>query len=459
MNQSLSKTWIFLAFTFSVSLATAGVSTPNISKLTKTNGSVEIRWTNKNGIPRGGFDILIDGKDTGTKHRTKKLITKFKTSGKCFRVEGRYTDKKVYPRSTQKCLANKTSNSSPTPIISKVEKSGGKVNLSWSLSGAVPKGGFDIIIDGKDTGTKHRTKNTSLKLSTSGKCFRIEARFTDKKAYPRSAEKCVKTTVQTPSKKPKKIEVGKITYVAYKKGSKPYHGYAQYIPKNYHTSGKSYPLILFIHGMGERGNGGIESLKSKMTKHGPLKLVKNGQWRPSQDMIIIAPQSSGGWFNTERTNMVLDDALSRLRIDKKRIYYTGLSAGAINGFTYIAQASNRIAAAVLIAGHGNNAFRSHGCKMSKVPLWVFHGQGDTTIGYMGSVGAVDKINNDCRPNPAARITIYDKSVGHDSWTRTYDGSGHNKTLSRLKRHDRPTDRLTPFKKGDNVFEWLLKHRK
>ncbi len=182
-------------------LAAPSESIPSILKLKRVGDSVEIEWSNSDGIPSGGFDIIIDGVDTGTTHRTKSLVQKIETKGKCFKVEARNIDKMLFPRSVEKCVFL-NQNDTSRPEITQVVQFGNKVKLSWKCSDGIPDGGFDILIDGIDTGTQHRNKNLFTEIETKGKCFKIEARYIGEMRFPRSAEKCLATLAPQPSPGP-----------------------------------------------------------------------------------------------------------------------------------------------------------------------------------------------------------------------------------------------------------------
>src|SRR5688572_30198460 len=98
--------------------------------------------------------------------------------------------------------------------------------------------------------------------------------------------------------------------------------YLLYLPKDYSaTSKKSWPLMLFLHGAGERGTN-----LTKVAVHGPPKLVAQG--KRDLPFIIVSPQcSSGERWKTELLSALLDDVVAKHRVDKKRIYVTGLSMG------------------------------------------------------------------------------------------------------------------------------------
>lgn len=208
-------------------------------------------------------------------------------------------------------------------------------------------------------------------------------------------------------------------------------GYYWYAPESYYKDSSTVvPLLIFLHGSGEKGNGTTELNRVKV--HGPPKLIEQERALP---FLVISPQlpsSSGGW-PSGLVKELIDSARGRFRIDTTRIYVTGLSMGGF-GSWYFAAAYPEIPAAIVpIAGAGPNA---SACTMKDVPVWAFHGDADGTVNYSGSTSMVAALNA-CSPAPGVmpKLTIY-PGVGHDSWTRTYDGSA-----------------------GHDIYSWLLNYHR
>lgn len=198
-------------------------------------------------------------------------------------------------------------------------------------------------------------------------------------------------------------------------------GYYAYLPEaHYLNPGDRLPLLVFLHGSGEKGNGTTEL--SRVLVHGPPKLIKNGRDFP---FIVISPQlpsNQGGW-PTGLVDELINRAIADYHVDTTRMYVTGLSLGGFGTWAYAVAKPGRVAAVVPIAGGGSTG---QACTMKNVPAWAFHGDADGTVNVSGSVNMVNAINA-CTPPPgvAAQMTIY-PGVGHDSWSRTYDGAaGHD----------------------------------
>ncbi|MCX8106692.1 MAG: prolyl oligopeptidase family serine peptidase [Ignavibacterium album] len=185
--------------------------------------------------------------------------------------------------------------------------------------------------------------------------------------------------------------------------------YLIYLPKNYETSEERFPLLLFLHGAGERGND-IELVK----RNGPPKLVEEGKEFP---FIIVSPQCPEGtrWnYQTLALTALLDEIESKYRVDKNRIYVTGLSMGGQGTWTLALTQPNRFAAIAPVCGWTDSW---EVCKISRIPTWVFHGAKDIVVPVTESQEMV-KALQDCGAKEV-KLTIYPEA-NHDSWTETYN---------------------------------------
>lgn len=182
--------------------------------------------------------------------------------------------------------------------------------------------------------------------------------------------------------------------------------YLLYLPDDYQKSDKDYPLVLFLHGSGERGND-IEKVKI----HGPARLAAEGKSFP---FILVSPQCPDGqWWNAEDLMSLLQELKKSLRVDEKRIIVTGLSMGGFGTFDLIAKYPQEFAAALPVCGGGEpRAMRVIGT----MPVWVFHGAKDPVVDIKRSQDMVDAIKSF---GGNVQFTIYPEA-GHDSWTETYN---------------------------------------
>ena len=181
--------------------------------------------------------------------------------------------------------------------------------------------------------------------------------------------------------------------------------YLKYLPEGYDGK-KKVPLLLFLHGAGERGDN-----LDLVTVHGPPKLIKKGKKFP---FIVISPQClKGSWGDAAGLDALLDEFISNHAVDESRIYYTGLSMGGYGTWALGGQNPKRFAALAPICGGGN---RIDARQIRKKPVWVFHGAKDSVVPLEESQRMVNSLK---QRGGKPKFTIYPEA-GHDSWTKTYD---------------------------------------
>jgi predicted peptidase len=178
------------------------------------------------------------------------------------------------------------------------------------------------------------------------------------------------------------------------------------LPKGYRTSKEPFPLILFLHGSGERGND-LEKVKLQ----GLPKLLEAGLELPC---LVVSPQCppEARW-DAEALGVLLDHLEKTLRVDPDRIYVTGLSMGGFGTWELAMRYPRRFAAIVPICGGGEPLFTR---EITHLPIWVFHGAKDDVVPLEYSqrmVKALKKYGSRC-----VKFKIY-KHAKHDSWTKTY----------------------------------------
>lgn len=192
--------------------------------------------------------------------------------------------------------------------------------------------------------------------------------------------------------------------------------YLLYLPKDYNgRSRKRWPLILFLHGAGERG-----SDVSKVAVHGPPKLVRQGRDFP---FIIVSPQCpSNERWDDELLLGLLDDLGEKYRVDPTRVYLTGLSMGGYGSWSLGLKHPERFAAIAPICGGGDPVvlLLSDRKKLDAVKtlgVWAFHGAKDPVVHLSESERMVDALKKaGCSD---VNLTVYPEAQ-HDSWTETYD---------------------------------------
>lgn len=183
--------------------------------------------------------------------------------------------------------------------------------------------------------------------------------------------------------------------------------YLQYLPPDYAESGKRYPLVIFLHGSGERGND-----LDLVRLHGWPRYAEEGVEYP---FILISPQLPEGchWCGQINSlNGLLDHLLATLRVDAGRVCATGLSNGGTGVWVWGMNNASRFASLVPVCGAGI-LWGSY--EMVKTPVWAFHGDEDGAIRYEESTRMVEQIN---AWGGNARLTVY-PGVGHNCWENAY----------------------------------------
>lgn len=227
-------------------------------------------------------------------------------------------------------------------------------------------------------------------------------------------------------------------------------GYCMYQPSAYDSTNLEYPLLIFLHGLGEVGNSKTNANDLEKVKiHGPPKLIEAGEWNPKYPMLVASPQltSSASLWSIGQVHSFIEYVSNEYRVNKSRIYLSGLSIGGQAIFEYGGIYGDNGYAAVLVpvCGKGQSTYVE---KLSTLPIWAFHGADDNLIkpfSNYGSVVMVEAINNSS-PKYKAKVTIY-PNVGHDSWTITYNGKGNGKEDSRYDKYD------------VNLYDWMLQFKK
>lgn len=201
--------------------------------------------------------------------------------------------------------------------------------------------------------------------------------------------------------------------------------YRQLFP-DYDTLRK-YPLVIFLHGSGERGKDNEAQLKWGVKN---FATDENMKIYPS---FVIAPQCpvNSNWANfaenKNNTNLLLqkspsktmelvvaliNDLIKKFPIDTKRIYITGLSMGGYGTFDAIERYPNLFAAAVPVCGGGDVSLSS---SIKHIPIWIFHGADDSVVPAAFSRNMVEALT---KAGAHPGYTQYPE-VGHFSWIAAY----------------------------------------
>lgn len=241
------------------------------------------------------------------------------------------------------------------------------------------------------------------------------------------------------------VDTGGEQKAVYLDSSKNIFGHYFYLPAGYEDDGPPYPLIVFLHGSGEKGKSqnNPDDLQ-KVLRNGPPQLIKDNKWQPPFPAIVVSPQCHESWWKPEQVHDFIGYILKKYNVNENRIYLTGLSMGGFGTFSYIERYGDLgyVAAAIPICGGGNP---SKAASYVNTPLWAFHGDADKTVLVDQSIEMVAAINK-AHPKYKAKLTIY-PGIGHDSWTMTYNGSGMGK--------ESPT--FDAF--NENIYTWMFRYTK
>lgn len=183
--------------------------------------------------------------------------------------------------------------------------------------------------------------------------------------------------------------------------------YLIHFPFGYEVSSNKFPLLIFLHGIGERGNGSADDME-RVKRYGPFKHIEAGEWDDGLPFVVVGPQAPGGLnfaWSAKTLHNVLNHVLDRYRIDVDRIYVTGFSMGGKGSWDFVRRLGDRVAAIVPTAAW-SGPFRDACENMSHLGVWAFHGERDRTIGRRAGTKAVDNFNK-CHPKPQfpAELTV------------------------------------------------------
>ena len=209
-------------------------------------------------------------------------------------------------------------------------------------------------------------------------------------------------------------------------------------PKNFDKK-KSYPLTLFLHGIGERGD------DNKLQLTYVDKVFLNPENYHNYKSVVIFPQAplDDNWSSrilndneirqvfpenekpTKSLDLVIklmDSLVKEDFIENKRVYLSGLSNGAMGSFELLKNRPNMFASAVLICGGGNPAWAKDFAKTT--PVWVAHGSDDDVVFPELSINMVKAI---IKHGGSPKFTLYE-NVNHESWFNVFDNPNYLKWM-------------------------------
>ena len=209
-------------------------------------------------------------------------------------------------------------------------------------------------------------------------------------------------------------------------------------PKNFDKN-RSYPLTLFLHGIGERGDDNKLQLKYVD------KVFLSPENYNNYQSIVVFPQApiNDNWSSRILTDnevrqvfpeiekptkslqlviKLMDSLVKEDFIDNKRVYLSGLSNGAMGSFELLKNRPNMFASAVLICGGGNPAWAKDFAKTT--PVWVAHGSDDDVVYPELSINMVKAI---IKHGGSPKFNLYE-NVNHESWFNVFDDPNYLKWM-------------------------------
>lgn len=170
--------------------------------------------------------------------------------------------------------------------------------------------------------------------------------------------------------------------------------------------GERWPLLIFLHGSGERG-----SDIAKVKVHGP---PKRAEVDGSFPFILVSPllPENEDW-DIAKLDRIVDEAMRKLPVDPGRVYLTGLSRGGHATWRWAAAEPGRFAAIAPVAGRGDPATA---CLLKDSPVWALHGDRDDVVVPEGSFAMARAIR--ACGGRKSRLTIY-PDLGHNAWDPAY----------------------------------------
>jgi predicted peptidase len=209
--------------------------------------------------------------------------------------------------------------------------------------------------------------------------------------------------------------------------------YLLFLPQGYGQNlDKRWPLILFLHGAGERGND-----VSKVASHGPPEYVNT---HPDFPFIVVSPLCPDNLLWSKDILLgLLDDITNRYAVDSERVYLTGLSMGGYGTWELGCAYPERFAAIVPVCGGGDLlpvlpvmlANGGKGQALKTLGVWAFHGGKDPVVPTEESERMVNWLK--LHGAQDVKLTIYPEA-GHDAWTETYSNPELYQWLLQHERH-------------------------
>jgi predicted peptidase len=191
--------------------------------------------------------------------------------------------------------------------------------------------------------------------------------------------------------------------------------YLLFLPRGYDADpDRRWPLILFLHGAGERGDD-----LQRVAVHGPPRVVRE---KPDLPFVVVSPQCPSGQRWDDATVLaLLDHIIASQRVDPDRVCLTGLSMGGYGTWSLGLRHPERFAAIAPICGGGEPILlllpdATRQAALRRLPVWAFHGAKDPVVPLAESERMIEALKRFGTRD--VRLTVY-ADAAHDSWTETY----------------------------------------
>ena len=195
--------------------------------------------------------------------------------------------------------------------------------------------------------------------------------------------------------------------------------YLLFLPQDYRPDSAPWPLMMFLHGAGERGDD-----LNLVKRYGPPLIADRD---PDFPFVLVSPQCPDDyWWSGDTLITLLDEISATCNVDPNRVYLTGLSMGGYGTWNLACEFPHRFAAIAPICGRGEPFVAP---RIKHLPVWAFHGAQDEVVGLYHSEKMVRALKA-C--GGKVKFTVY-PDTGHDAWTQTYN--------------------------NPKLYQWFLSHKK
>jgi predicted peptidase len=221
-------------------------------------------------------------------------------------------------------------------------------------------------------------------------------------------------------------------------------GYYEALPTHYQVTTKKYPLLIFLHGGGQVGDGATDLplvLNDGVAKEinaqiFPANFIVNGN---NFSFIVLSPQFRA-YPPDSMVYSFVDYALKHYRVDSSRIYLSGLSMGGVLTTNMAGQHTSLFAAVAPMSGESfgdDKEFNAENVAHGGLALWDFHNSDDPTIPSYTATDFISLVNS-FNPVVVPRLTIF-QAYGHDAWSQALDPAYKENNM--------------------NVYEWMLQYKR